>query len=193
MRPTALVPANRSLLGVAAGLAVALAAAGCGDGRSSPATAAPTSVVAPAPLASATTPPAGTPASAPASASSSAPASASSSAESGSTAPAPKPGVHFATPEAAMRYLTAAYNRNDLPALKKVTNPPARAALLEMRQEATNLQLTGCSPQPRGDYVCSFRHDFPEHRHRVGHGQATFLAAPADKPGWYMTVLLDCD
>ena len=92
-----------------------------------------------------------------------------------------------------MRYLTAAYNRNDLPALKKVTNPPARAALLEMQQEATNLQLTGCSLQPRGDYLCSFRHDFPEHRHRVGHGQATFLAAPADKPGWYMTVLLDCD
>jgi hypothetical protein len=101
--------------------------------------------------------------------------------------------VHFATPEAAMRYLTAAYNRNDLRALKRVTSPPARAALLELRQEATNLQLTGCSPQPRGDYVCSFRHDFPEHRHRVGHGQATFLAAPADKPGWYMTVLLDCD
>jgi hypothetical protein len=184
MRPTAFVPANRSLLGVAAGLALALAAAGCGDGRSRPATAAPTPVVAPAPLASATTP-ARTPPSAP--------SSAPSSAESGSTAPTPKPGVHFATPEAAMRYLAAAYNRNDLPALKKVTNPPARAALLEMRQEATNLQLTGCSRQPRGDYVCSFRHDFPERRHRVGHGQATFLAAPADKPGWYMTVLLDCD
>jgi hypothetical protein len=184
MTPTAFVPANRSLLGVAAGLAVALAAAGCGDGWSGPATAAPTPVVAPAPLAPATTPPARTPP---------APSSAPSSAESGSTAPTPKPGVHFATPEAAMRYLAAAYNRNDLPALKKVTNPPARAALLEMRQEATNLQLTGCNPQPRGDYVCSFRHDFPEHRHRVGHGQATFLAAPADKPGWYMTVLLDCD
>ena len=189
MRPTAFAPANRSLLGVAAGVAVALAMAGCGGGRSSPATAAPTSVVAPAPLASTTTPPASAPASAP----SSAPSSARSSAESGSTAPTPKPGVHFATPDAAMRYLAAAYNRNDLPALKKVTNEPARAALLELRQEATNLQLTGCSPQPRGDYVCSFRHDFPEHRHRVGHGQATFLAAPADKPGWYMTVLLDCD
>jgi len=197
MRPTAFAPTNRCLLGVAAGVAVALAVAGCGGGRSSPATAAPTSVVAPAPLASTTTPPAPTPSSAPSSAASSAPAPAAaatpSSAESGSTAPAPKPGVHFATPEAAMRYLTAAYNRNDLPALKKVTNQPARAALLEMRQEATNLQLTGCSPRPRGDYVCSFRHDFPEHRHRVGHGQATFLAAPADKPGWYMTVLLDCD
>jgi hypothetical protein len=101
--------------------------------------------------------------------------------------------MHFTTPEAAMRYLAAAYNRNDLPALKKVTNPAARTALLALRQEATNLQLTGCHRQPRGDYLCTFRHDFPEHRHRSGHGQATFLAAPAHKPGWYMTVLLDCD
>jgi len=192
MRPTAFAPANRSLLGaaaaLAAALAVALAAAGCGDGRSSPATAAATQVAAPAPIASATTPPAPTPSAAPPSAPSSAPSS-----ESGSTTPTPKPALHFATPEAAMRYLAAAYNRNDLPALKKVTNEPARAALVELRKEATNLQLTGCSRQPRGDYVCSFRHDFPAHRHRAGHGQAAFLAAPANKPGWYMTVLLDCD
>ena len=92
-----------------------------------------------------------------------------------------------------MRYLAAAYNRNDLQALKKVTNQPAREALVELRPEATNLQLTGCSRRPRGDYLCSFRHDFPVHRHLTGHGHATFLAAPADKPGWYMTVLLDCD
>ena len=189
MRSTAFASANRSLLGVAAGLAVALAAAGCGDGRSSPATAAATQVAAPAPIASATTPPAPTPSAAP----SSAPSSSAPSAESGSTTPTPKPALHFATPEAAMRYLAAAYNRNDLPALKKVTNEPARAALVELRKEATNLQLTGCSRQPRGDYVCSFRHDFPAHRHRAGHGQAAFLAAPANKPGWYMTVLLDCD
>lgn len=192
MRPAAFAPANRSLLGVAAtlaALAVALAAAGCGDGRSSPATAAATQVAVPAQIASATTPPARTPSSAP----SSAPSSSAPSAESGSTTPTPKPALHFATPEAAMRYLAAAYNRNDLPALKKVTNEPARAALVELRKEATNLQLTGCSRQPRGDYVCSFRHDFPAHRHRAGHGQAAFLAAPANKPGWYMTVLLDCD
>jgi hypothetical protein len=91
-----------------------------------------------------------------------------------------------------MRYLTAAYNHHDLPALKKVTNPSARAALLAMRQEAVNLQLRGCSRRDIGDYVCSFRHDYPQHLHRSGHGQATFLAAPADKPGWYMTVLIDC-
>jgi hypothetical protein len=92
-----------------------------------------------------------------------------------------------------MRYLAAAYNRNDLPALKKVTTPTSRGALIDLRQEASDLQLTGCSRRPIGDYLCSFRHDFPAYRHRSGHGQATFLAAPADKPGWYMTVLEDCD
>jgi hypothetical protein len=91
-----------------------------------------------------------------------------------------------------MRYLTAAYNRNDLPALKKVTNASARHALIAMRQEATNLRLTGCTRRPIGDYVCSFRHDYPQRLHRSGVGRATFLAAPADKPGWYMTVLVDC-
>ena len=92
-----------------------------------------------------------------------------------------------------MRYLAAAYNRDDTLALKKVTTAAARAALADMRQEATNLQLTSCSQRPIGDYICQFRHDFPESRHRTGEGHATFLAAPADKPGWYMTVLMDCD
>ena len=91
-----------------------------------------------------------------------------------------------------MRYLAAAYNRDDLPALKKVTNASARTALLAMRQEATNLALTSCSRRPSGDYVCQFRHDYPSHLNRSGHGHATFLAAPASKPGWYMTVLIDC-
>jgi hypothetical protein len=100
--------------------------------------------------------------------------------------------VSFATPQAAMRYLAAAYNSNDIPALKKVTNAAARAALIAMRQEATNLQLNGCSRRPTGDYTCQFRHDYPQRLHRPGRGHATFLAAPADKPGWYMTVLIDC-
>jgi hypothetical protein len=104
----------------------------------------------------------------------------------------PVPGVHFNTPQGAMRYLAAAYNRDDLPALKKVTNASARSALLDMRQEATNLTLTSCSRRASGDYLCQFRHDYPSHLHRSGHGQATFIAAPADKPGWYMTVLMDC-
>ena len=108
-------------------------------------------------------------------------------------APRRAPVTHFTTPEAAMRYLAAAYNRNDAAALKKVTNSSARAALAEMRAGAVNLQLESCSRRSSGDYTCEFRHDFPAFLLRHGHGHATFLAAPADRPGWYMSVLVDCD
>jgi hypothetical protein len=101
---------------------------------------------------------------------------------------------HFATPQASMRYLAAAYNHNDLVALKHVTTPQARTALQAMRANAPNLQLVGCSANAgRGDYTCAFTHDFPVASHRRGHGQAHFTVAPADRPGWYMTVLEDCD
>ena len=78
-----------------------------------------------------------------------------------------------------MRYLSAAYNRNDLPAVKRVTNASARTALIAMRQEATNLELTSCSRRAAGDCSCQFRHDYPRRLHRSGRGHATFLAAPA--------------
>jgi hypothetical protein len=107
-------------------------------------------------------------------------------------APKRAPVTHFTTPEAAMRYLAVAYNRSDVAALKKVTNASAREALIEMRSGAVNLQLEKCSRRTTGDYLCDFRHDFPQ-RLRHGRGHATFLAAPADRPGWYMTVLIDCD
>jgi hypothetical protein len=45
----------------------------------------------------------------------------------------------------------------------------------------------------RGDYTCGFTHDFPVDSQRSGHGQAHFTVAPATRPGWYMTVLEDCD
>jgi hypothetical protein len=45
--------------------------------------------------------------------------------------------VHFATPEAAMRYLAGAYNRNDLAAPMHVTTPAARHHLLATRADAT--------------------------------------------------------
>ena len=108
-------------------------------------------------------------------------------------APAPDP-LHFATPQASMRYLATAYNRNDLVALQHVTTPVARNNLLLMRRNASNLQLVGCTANAaRGDYTCAFTHDFPAATHRSGHGQAHFTVAPADRPGWYMTVLEDCD
>jgi hypothetical protein len=109
-------------------------------------------------------------------------------------APATPPTPHFATPQASMRYLAAAYNRNDLASLMHVTTPAARHNLLLMRANATNLQLVSCTANAaRGDYTCAFTHDFPVTSHRSGHGQAHFTVAPATRPGWYMTVLEDCD
>jgi hypothetical protein len=107
--------------------------------------------------------------------------------------PSRPPGLHFATPEAAMGYLAAAYNRNDLAALKHVTTPEARNNLLFMRPNADNLQLVGCAANAaRGDYLCGFTHGFPAAVHHSGTGQAHFTVAPADRVGWYMTVLNDC-
>ncbi len=101
--------------------------------------------------------------------------------------------LYFATPQAAMRYLAAAYNRNQFDALKHVTTPTARANLVAMRPNAVNLRLVGCTANAgRGDYTCAFTHDYPAAMHQASHGHAHFTAAPADKVGWYMTVLNDC-
>jgi hypothetical protein len=93
-----------------------------------------------------------------------------------------------------MRYLAAAYNGNDLASLMHVTTPAARHNLLLMRANAPNLQLVSCAANAgAGDYTCAFTHDFPVASQRSGHGQAHFTVAPADRPGWYMTLLEDCD
>src|SRR5205823_5611226 len=66
---------------------------------------------------------------------------------------------HFDTPEAAMRYLTDAWNRKDADALRHVTNPGARDELDAMHAEAVNLRLDECYPRPgHGDYECTFIH-----------------------------------
>jgi hypothetical protein len=62
-----------------------------------------------------------------------------------------------------------------------------------MRPNADNLQLVGCTANTgRGDFLCGFTHGFPATMHLSGTGHAHFTAAPADKVGWYMTVLNDC-
>jgi hypothetical protein len=124
---------------------------------------------------------------------------ASSGTSSSTTAPQPpdtSPGSpHFDTPEAAMTYLAAAWNADDLVSLKHVTNPSARAELDAMHDVAVNLRLDRCEVNEGvGDYTCYFDHDFPTTRTTVEgeRGQAIFLAGPADKPGWYMTVFESC-
>jgi predicted lipid-binding transport protein (Tim44 family) len=186
--------AHRLRLAAAASLALMVAAAAGCDGRPDPGASGPTSLAPPVTTTPAVPAAPGAPAAAVGPPTAAPIPTAPSSGAATTTQPGAgqSAGVHFTTPQAAMRYLTAAYNRNDTSALRKVTNPSARAALTAMRQEATNLQLTGCTRRAVGDYLCQFRHDYPQHLHRPGHGQATFLAAPAAKPGWYMTVLIDC-
>ena len=102
-------------------------------------------------------------------------------------------GPHFDTPQAAMIYLADAYNAGDLTALHHVTEPRAFSRLMSMRSDAFNLRLKYCTPNPRGDFTCYFRHDFPASEHKTGHGQAVFIAAPALNPGWYMYQFQSCD
>jgi predicted lipid-binding transport protein (Tim44 family) len=110
------------------------------------------------------------------------------------TVPAPRyTGPHFDTPQAAMTYLAAAYNRDDITTLHHLTEPRAFTRLMAMRAEAVNLRLKYCTPNPGGDYNCYFAHDFPASEHKPGHGHAMFIAAPARNPGWYMFQFQSCD
>ena len=102
------------------------------------------------------------------------------------------PYVHFDTPEAAMTYLAAAWNHNDLAALCKVSNPNARFELEQMHREAVNLRLVSCMSIAPGSYTCKFRHDYPAHMHKSGTGHAVFDVGAADNPGYYMTVFEGC-
>ena len=103
------------------------------------------------------------------------------------------PSPHFDTPEAAMVYLASAWNRDDLADLCQVTNPNARLLLLTMHREAVNLRLDHCDKEEvAGGYGCVFDHDYPKRMHKKGVGHTWVAVAPADIPGWYMTVYEGC-
>ncbi|MCW2544560.1 MAG: hypothetical protein JWM40_2112 [Frankiales bacterium] len=108
--------------------------------------------------------------------------------------PPKSPGVHFTTPEAAMRYLATAWNHDDLASLKHVTDPAARDLLVGMKTEATNLSLDHCTLNKGvGDYTCVFNHDYPKgYQTDKLHGTAVFTVGPAARPGWYMTYFESC-
>jgi hypothetical protein len=111
-----------------------------------------------------------------------------------SPVPPKQPGPHFATPEAAMRYLATAWNRMDMTALKHVTDPNARRLLIDMYREAAALKLDHCTARKGlGDFECFFTHGFPKgYKSKSPVGTAEFTVGPADRPGWYMTVFVDC-
>ena len=91
-----------------------------------------------------------------------------------------------------MRYLAAAWNANDMTALKHVTQGMARLQLMSMKSQAVDLRLDHCDRRSGGggDYLCHFVHDYPASyptKMREGtHGTAEFIAAPSSSVGWYM-------
>ncbi len=105
--------------------------------------------------------------------------------------------VHFRTPEAAMRYLAAAWNCSDMAALRHVTNANSRAQLQSMTAEAVNLHFTKCTDYGRPGhhmYGCTFSHDYPKgvaHEDPApdGRGRAYLDVYPARTPGFYATVV----
>lgn len=104
-------------------------------------------------------------------------------------------GLHFRSPQGAMRYLARAYDRHDDVALRHVTNPAAREQLAQMRGFATNLELSTCAGEPSGMYACTFSHDFlatQDAPARPG-GWAVLRVAPATRPGWVAKGDIDCD
>ncbi len=96
-----------------------------------------------------------------------------------------------------MRYLAAAWNANDMTALKHVTMGLARLQLMDMKLQAVDLRLDHCELQAgRGDYLCHFVHDYPASYpaklHEGPHGTAEFIAAPSSSVGWYMYAYEGC-
>jgi hypothetical protein len=162
-------------------------------------------VVSAAPVAPSSAPPsppvvattATTPPSASASPSASAPPSVKAS-PSASTPPSSS-APHFTTPDAAMRYLVAAYNSHNIAAEMHVTTPDSRAALETERQWVNTFSFHSCTLNPGGgDYSCQFdmvskvktttSDDFNPFGQDVveNMGEITVLVAPAQRPGWYM-------
>jgi hypothetical protein len=94
--------------------------------------------------------------------------------------------VHFATPQDAMRYLAAAYNRGDVVAIHHVTTPASFQELQGMHSEAVNLKLQWCQATGHGDFHCHFQHRYPKSFHTNGYGASDMIVAPALTPGWYM-------
>ncbi len=82
--------------------------------------------------------------------------------------------------------------------LKHVTQGAARELLLAMHKEAVNLRLNNCTLRKggRGDYLCTFDHDYPTWypvKYRKGRtGTAQFIAAPSSSVGWYMFAYEGC-
>jgi hypothetical protein len=112
---------------------------------------------------------------------------------------------HFATPDAAMRYLVAAYNAHDVSSERHVTTPDSRIALESERQWVKTFAFHSCAKNPGGDYTCVFTmlervkgvqaapNTYDDFGSEVTDmNEITVLVAPAARPGWYMYFNFGC-
>ena len=108
---------------------------------------------------------------------------------------------HFYSPDAAMEYLAAAWNANNVQEIDYVTSPAGRDQLNSMASEMPNLRFTDCEANPSaGDYTCFFSHDIVPSTSPTTYpnpnnyppGEAVFTVGPASAPGWYLTIVDHC-
>src|SRR5690348_11237417 len=113
----------------------------------------------------------------------------------------------FDTPEAAMRYLVAAYNANNETNIRHVTTPDSRDQLETERQWVKAFRFRDCTPNaaPSWDYTCVLDIVTTMPGVHVQGVQAatdpsgnqimdevTVLVAPAARPGYYLEANEGC-
>ncbi len=113
---------------------------------------------------------------------------------------APSGTPHFDSPAAAMTYLAAAWNSNNVEDVDWVTDPSGRQELDSMASLMVNLKFKNCTLNPTNDYTCYFTHDITPTTSPTTYpnpggyppGEAVFTVGPADAPGWYLTDVIHC-
>lgn len=109
---------------------------------------------------------------------------------------------HFDTPEAAMRYLVAAYNANNETNIRHVTTPGSRDQFEPERQWVKEFRFRSCTANgaPSWDYTCvldivSTMPGVQAATDPTGNqimDEVTVLVAPAERPGYYLEANEGC-
>ncbi len=109
---------------------------------------------------------------------------------------------HFDTPDAAMRYLVAAYNANNETNIRHVTTPDSRDQFETERQWVKEFRFRDCTPNgaPSWDYTCvlDILRTMPGVQAATDPAgneimdEVTVLVAAAARPGYYLEANEGC-